>query len=118
MNEAPTSLTRFIKLVVKTSLLLGIVLAVGGYYFYQKGIVEKAGYIEVATDADSVSDSELIARTLESIPKVDSEDNLTQDEIKSILKNNQVVYTDDESLTEEDRILILKNNTVIESQEN
>lgn len=118
MNEAPTSLDKFIKSTVIVLSLLGVLFAGGAYFFYQKGIVEKAAYSEVTDDIDSVSDSEMLSKTLESIPKIDPEDTLTQEEVRDILKNNQIVYAEDESLAEADKILIIKNNTTIESPEN
>ncbi len=118
MNEVHTSLDKFIRSTTIVLSLLGVLFAGGAYFFYQKGIVEKAGYSEVTNDIDSVSDSDVLTKTLESVPKIDPEDNLTQDEVRIILKNNQIVYNEDESLTEADKISIIKSNTPIESPEN
>ncbi len=52
MNEAPISLDKFIRSTIIVLSLLGLLFAGGAYFFYQKGIVEKAGYSEVTIDID------------------------------------------------------------------
>lgn len=117
MNEGSTNLQKFIKLMTLTLLTLGIFAMLGGYVYYQRNIVDKAGYTEISIDIDTMSDSELIDQILKSVPKTDPEDALTEEEVAQILKNNQTKIAEDDSITDSEYSLIIKNNLQTEGVE-
>lgn len=118
MNHTSSPLSYGIKLTITIISLVGIILATGLYYYYQKEIAEQNGYTVIISDIDSISESESLTKTLESISTINSEENLSQEEVKSILQNAEVSNTENQSLSEEERNLIIKNNTATEFLEN
>jgi len=118
MNESSGSLSKFTKMTTITISILGVFIILGGYMYYQNNIINQEDYIEITTDIDSLSDSELIIQTLGSLPKIDPEDTMTEDEIKQILKNNQIKTDENETLADNEYSLIIKNNAPLEDTEN